>query len=260
MSRRAGNLLLPLVLPVVLLTLWWVRTAHSKTLYYPPLKDILRRFWSDWTGAQFSEQLIPSVERLAGGFAIAIVLGVALGTLMGLSSRARRDLRPATEYFRATPAVALVPLGFLLIGPGAKMEIALIAFGSMWPIVVATTDGVRGTDPMMLETGLAYGLTRRQRIRQIVLPSAMPPIIAGIRVAVQFAVGLMIIANFIGSDRGLGFYVLNAQTTFDIQGTWGGLVVIGLVGFAATVPVALAERRLLGWHRGWRASAKETGT
>jgi ABC-type nitrate/sulfonate/bicarbonate transport system permease component len=129
----------------------------------------------------------------------------------------------------------------------------------MWPIVVATTDGVRGTDPMMLETGLAYGLSPAQRVRQIVLPAALPPIIAGIRVAVQFAVGLMIIANFVGSDRGLGYYVFNAQTTFDIKGTWGGLVVIGLVGFAATVPVALAERRFLAWHRGWRASAQEAG-
>jgi sulfonate transport system permease protein len=253
---RIAAIALPVALPLVLLGLLWLRGSSGESVYFPSLDKIATRFWEDWTGEEFSHHLVPSVTSLAAGFALAIVFGVALGILMGLSSRARRDLRPLTEYFRATPSVALIPIAFLLIGPGTRMEVALIAFASAWPIVVATTDGVRGTEPMLLDTARAYGLSGRQRIRLIVLPAALPAVMAGIRVSLQFAVGLMIIANFMGSDRGLGFFVFNAQTSFDISGTWAGLVVIGLVGFAATIPVWLAERRLLGWHRGWRAATK----
>jgi ABC-type nitrate/sulfonate/bicarbonate transport system permease component len=255
--RRLNQAAIALVVPVVLVALWWVLSANSASPYFPPLQDLLRSFKDTWNGDALTTNVLPSVVRLFAGFAIAIVVGVSGGILLGLSPRARRDLRPVTEYFRATPVAALVPLALVLFGAGAKMEIILIAFASTWPILVATADGVRGADPLMLEMARVYGLSSRQRIRTITLPAALPQIMAGIRIATAIAVATMVIANMFGSSAGLGYFVVTAQQSFDIQGTWTGLFMIGLIGSVVTGLLLLAQRRLLAWHRGWRAAAKE---
>ncbi len=246
-----------LVLPLALIALWWWLTADSESIYFPPLGDILDRFVEIWFGEGFADDLVPSVLRLVVGYAIAIAIGVGAGIVLGLFARARRDLQPMTEFFRATPVAGLVPLALILLGPTAKMEVALIAFASVWPVLVATADGVRGTDPMRLETARVYGLSRAQQIRTITLPAALPQIFAGLRIGIALAVTVMVFANMFGQASGIGFFVIDTQQSFDVQGTWAGLIMIGLVGCAATLLLVLVQHYVLRWHRGWRASTKQ---
>jgi ABC-type nitrate/sulfonate/bicarbonate transport system permease component len=136
------------------------------------------------------------------------------------------------------------------------MEIALVAFGSCWPILLATVDGVRGVEPIMLETGRVYGLSKRQLIRMIILPAALPQIAAGVRIAIAYGIATMLIANMFGSSAGLGYFVVLAQQSFDVLSTWGGLVVIGLIGCALSGLYAFGQHHMLAWHRGWRKAGE----
>lgn len=259
MNPVGTRLLNSLALPVGLVALWWVVSSGSTSPYFPPLPEIVRGFGETWTAERLGRDLVPSLVALGLGFLAAVVGGVLGGILLGLSPRLRRDVRPVTEFLRATPVVALVPLGLVLLGPGTTMEIALIAFAGTWPILVATVDGVRAADPVALDTARVYGLSATRRLVHIVLPGAMPQIMAGVRIAVAAAIGTMVVANMLASSSGLGYLVIRAQQSFNILDTWSGLLMIGLVGCSVTGLVVLVERMALGWHRQWRALEQRTG-
>ncbi len=243
-----------LILPVGLFVAWWLATAHSTSVFYPPLEQILHRFRENWLFARDRRDLEPSVIHFVAGLAIAVVAGIGVGILLGLSRRARRNLSPITEFLRATPFAALVPVGLVLFGPGATMEISLIAFASWWPILLNTADGIRAVDPVLLDSARVYGASRRRRIFSVALPAAMPRVFAGIRIAVAIAIAATVIANMFASNAGLGFFVIDAQGRFDVRDTWTGVLIIGLLGLVANGLFLLVERRMLYWYRGWRAS------
>jgi ABC-type nitrate/sulfonate/bicarbonate transport system permease component len=257
--NRSLDLVLSVVLvPVLLISLWWFATARGGSPVFPPLSDIMTGFLDQWTFDAIQQDLLPSLVRFGIGFSIAVVLGVALGSMMGLSTRARRDISPVTEFLRATPMAALVPLAQLTFGATPGTEILLIAFAATWFVLIGAMDGVRGVDPLYREMARSYGLSRFQQIRVAVLPAALPQIGAGIRVALAVALGVMLIANMFGSTSGLGYFVVRAQARFDVVGMWAGLLMIGLLGLLVHLIYELVEHRVLRWHRGWRSTAKGT--
>jgi ABC-type nitrate/sulfonate/bicarbonate transport system permease component len=257
MTARLGQVGIRLALPALLLVLWWVLSADSDSPYWPPLSEILEAFRELWFFEHLSSDVLPSVWHLAAGFAIAAAIGIALGVLLGLSPRARRDAAPLTEFFRSMPIAALVPISLIVFGPGAQMEIALIAFGCCWPVLVSTADGVRSVEPTMLDTARVYGLSARQRMLRVTLPAALPQTFAGLRIALAIGVATMIISNMFGSGSGLGFFVINAQQTYAVRDMWAGIILIGLIGALASLVLVAIEHRLLRWHRGWRAASAE---
>ena len=250
--RKAGSPLVGLILPAVLLMMWWVLSRNSTSPYFPPLPKILAAFVDTWFFAHFHSDLAPSVLRLLGGLAIAIVLGAGAGLVIGNSARLRRDVMLVVEFFRAMPIAALVPLAFVFVGPGATMEIALIAFGSFWPVLIATMHGVMAVDPTMLETARVFRVSKTRRLFLIVLPAASPQIAAGIRIALAISIATMIVANLFGASNGLGNFVFLAQQSFDVLSTWAGLLMIGLIGLVLNGLYLLLQYRALAWHRGWR--------
>jgi sulfonate transport system permease protein len=257
MSVRIRRLAVELILPCLLVLAWWLGSADSTSPYFTPLSDNLKRFADTWFFERFASDALPSLTHFALGFAIAIVVGVLVGTLLGLSPRARRNLSPITEFFRAMPIAALVPAGLVILGPGSTMEVVLIAFGSCWPILVSTTDGVRGVDPVFLETARVYGLSPAQRIVRVIMPAAAPRIVAGLRIALAIALATMVISNMFSGAPGLGFFILDAERTFDTTGMWAGLILLGIVGYLLNVLFTSIESHALAWHRGWRASTLE---
>jgi sulfonate transport system permease protein len=246
-----------LLLPAVALAVWWVASADSTSPYFPPLEENLDRFFETWSSEAFATYALPSLGRFAAGFALAVAIGVAVGTALGLSARARRDVAPITEFCRALPVTALIPAALLVFGPGTVMEVGLIAFSSVWPVLLNTIDGVRGVDSTLLETGRAYRLSRGQRLRLIVLPAALPQIAAGVQVSLAIALSVMVIANMFGGADGLGQFILEAQRTFDVPQMWAGILLLGLIGYVMTRLLDAVEGRVLGWHRGLRAASRE---
>lgn len=251
--RMVRPLLVGATLPVLIILLWWVTSVSSASMFFPPLPHVLTTLREQWFGVQFSTDVLPSLRRFTLGFGIAVVVGVGVGMLLGLLPRLRMAAFPETEFFRATPVAALIPAGLVIIGPGAPMEVALIAFGSMWPILVNTIDGVRSVDPTHVGVARIYGLGYWSRIRRIVVPEAAPQIFVGIEVALPIGLATMVVANMVGASNGIGYSVISDQQSFNIVGTWSGLLLIGLIGITVNVAFVLVRRRILAWHRGWRA-------
>jgi ABC-type nitrate/sulfonate/bicarbonate transport system permease component len=247
-----GRLLLQLVVPAALVALWWVTSAASSSYVYPPLADVLTSLREVWLAERIGSDVVPSLGRFAAGYVLAVTGGIGLGLLIGSSPSLRRATQPVTELVRAIPPPLLLPLAIVTIGIGNDSKIAVIALGSVWPVLLNTVDGVRSVDRELLDAARAFRLDRRHRITHVVVPSASPRIAVGMRTALAVALILMVISEMQGSTNGLGFRVLDAQRSFDSAGTYAGVLVIGGIGLVVNLAFLAVERRVLRWHRGAR--------
>ncbi|MFD0251291.1 ABC transporter permease [Streptomyces sp. NPDC127113] len=258
MRRVLSRLVLALALPLVLVAVWWVSSAGSQDVYWPPLRTVLESFPEVWTGERWRGDVLPSVLRLAAGYALAAVVGVAVGTLVGSHRRVRAVCEPVLEFLRAVPPPVLVPVIMLFAGIGDTMKIVVIAAGCVWPVLLNTVEGVRAVDAVMAETARCYGVTGVARLRHVVLPAASPQIFAGLRQALSIGIILMVISEMFAASNGLGFTIVQFQRSFAIPGMWTGILLLGLLGFVLSVLFQLVERRALGWYHGLRAAARRS--
>lgn len=254
MKRKVAGFLVEVWLPVALLVTWWITSASSVSPFFPPLRTISETFADTWFSAQFVADAVPSLLRFMAALLGATVLGIGLGTLLGLSGTLRLALQPILDFFRALPTTALLPIAILVLGVGDTMKVFVIAFGALWPILLNTIDGVRGVDSMLHDVAKVYGLTRSQWLFRVVLPSASPQIFVGARVSLAIGLVLMVVSEMVASTNGLGHFVLLSQQTFAIPQMWSGVILLGLIGYATNLLFVLIERRVLAWHAGSRAS------
>jgi ABC-type nitrate/sulfonate/bicarbonate transport system permease component len=253
--RRAG---LVLALPAVLFVVWFVATDGSENFYLPPLRRILTAFADTWTPARLRADVVPSVARLAVGYLLAVLLGVGLGVLIGEHRRLRATLEPVLEFFRAVPPPVLVPVIVLFAGIGDGMKVIVIVSGCVWPILLNTVEGVRAVDQVLIDTARSYGVTGLTRLRRLVLPSAGPQIVTGMRQALSIAIILMVISEMFAASNGLGFTIVQFQRSFAIPEMWSGIILLGLLGFLLSELFRLAERRVLAWYYGLREAQRRS--
>ncbi len=256
LTRTLTKVALRLWLPVLLVVVWWIGSANSQSIYFPPLQDIMTTFRQDWLFARFGSDLAPSLTRFALGFLIASVGGIVIGTLLGLNPRAKRATEPIIQFLRAIPPPALLPVALLFFGISSKMNVAIIVIGAIWPTLLNTADGVRSVDPQLGDFSRSYRLSFSERLFRVTLPSASPQIFAGLRTTLQLSIVLIVVSEMIGAVNGVGFYVLNAQQTFAIRQTWAGTIVLGLLGYVSTLIFLQVEKRALTWQRGMQHSAE----
>ncbi len=241
--------------PVALLAGWQLWTAHAGSQFFPRLSTILVEFRDLWLFSQFDDHVVPSLTRIALGFGIAVVAGIALGIPIGLSRWARVAAMPHIEYWRAIPPPALLPITIILLHSiGNVQKVSFIAFFCLFPVLLNTIDGVRGIDPTLIDTARSYGVRRLERIRRIVLPAALPQIAAGMRNSLSLAVIMMVLAEYFSSTSGVGYVLLISKNTFEMAPMWAAILLIGVLGYLLNVLFILGERRVLAWHRGWRAA------
>jgi ABC-type nitrate/sulfonate/bicarbonate transport system permease component len=247
--KRLGAVLEVLV-PLALLALWAVWSANTDTFYYPPLTEILETFMDTWVFERVTSDVIPSLLRLSAGYAIAVVVAIAVGIPLGLNATARRAASPIVEFLRAIPPPALLPLAIVVIGVGNLMKVMIIAFVCLWPVLLNTVDGIRGIDPTLNDTTRSYGVRGLTRLRLVTLPAAAPQIFAGMRTSLSLAVILMVISEMVASTNGIGFFVLQSQRSFAIPEMWSGILLLGILGYVLNLIFMAVERRVLAWHRG----------
>lgn len=245
-----------LALPAVLVAVWWVTSEGSGSLYFPPLRTILRVLPETWlaggTDSRLVADVLPSLGRLTAGYALAAVAGVTTGVLIGRRPWLRALVEPVIEMFRAVPPPVVVPVLVALAGIDDTMKVLVIVFGCIWPIMLNTVEGVRALDPVADETCRCYGVRGLSRLRLLVLPAAAPQIVTGLRQSLSIAVILMVISEMMVSTNGLGFTVVQFQRTFALPEMWTGIIVLGLVGVALSLLFRVAEARMLGWYEGRR--------
>lgn len=251
-----------LALPTVLFITWWVFSAYSTNVYFPSLRRILGVFPATWFEGGWNSRIVvdgfSSVWRLAVGFSLATLLALTLGTLIGLSSRARAYCEPTLELFRAIPAPVLVPVISLFAGIGDEMKIFVIMLGCLWPILLNTVEGVRAVDTVMIETAKSYHLKTFRRIQKLILPAASPQIIAGMRQGLSVGIILMVISEMFAATSGLGFTVVQFQRNFALPEMWTGIIVLGMLGLVASLLFQVFENRTLRWYNGMRQASRDS--
>ncbi len=250
------RLLMALGLPAVLVAVWWVTSEDSASFYFPPLREILDTFGPTWFEGRITDDVLPSLTRLLSGYALALLLGVVLGVLIGSSANLRAYAEPVLEFFRAIPPPVMVPILMLFLGIGTTMKVVVIGIGALWPILLNTVEGVRGIDPLLRDTSRSYGLRPWTHLRTVVLRGASPQIVTGARQALSVAVILMVISEMFAANNGLGFTIVQFQRSFALPEMWTGILLLGLVGVLLSLIFRAVEHFVLAWYRGQRQSQR----
>ncbi len=204
--RRVGDVVLAVVSVVAALVVWELvtRTGIISETDLPAASTTVDKLWSLAQTSQFWTSFVQTVRGWALGLVLATVLAVPLGIFLGTSEFALRALRVPIEFLRPIPSAALIPLLFLTLGTTLQSEIFLATFGAFWPLLVQTIYGVRDVDPLALDTGRSFGVGRFERLYRITLPSAVPYILTGFRIASQVSLILAFTAELFMGIPGLG--------------------------------------------------------
>jgi sulfonate transport system permease protein len=251
--RIAGRVATRAWLFVALFLVWWFWSSGSKSLYFPPLSQILKALWSQWVTGPARAELATSLEHLLVGYVIAGLAGIGIGALLWSLRYLRDATSPYLYFLYVLPAPVLVPAAMTLFGIGFTMKVVLIAFAAVWPTLLNTLDGMRGVDQVKLDTARVLGMSPAGRVFRVVLPAAAPQIVAGLRNSLQVAIILMVVSEWEASTDGIGFYIVNAQQSFEYVYMWSGIIVLAIIGIVANLLFVAAENRVLHWHYGARA-------
>jgi ABC-type nitrate/sulfonate/bicarbonate transport system permease component len=246
-------------LVAAVVVLWELVTRAVDETYFPPPTKIIDALHELWFSGPASHVFLTdkavddfstSLTHLFVGWALAGAAGVLAGAAIGRSRVLYDLLNPVLEFLRAIPPPTLVPFFIIVFQLGTTMQVVTIAFGVVWPVLLNTCDGVRTVDPLQLETARVFGVGRLRRLLTVTLPAASPKIFAGLRVALSFALILMVISELFGSTAGIGSELIGAQRSFELPRMWAGIVMLGLLGLMLNAVFMLLERRLLSWHTG----------
>jgi ABC-type nitrate/sulfonate/bicarbonate transport system permease component len=268
--KRFTGFALRWVVFVVAVVVWQLAAASAENVFFPTPWQIAlkaRDVWFTTTSGGFGlsdavfDDMLPSIGRVLGGWALAAVLGISIGTALGRSRTGMQYVGSLFAFFRTLPSPALVPVFILLFGIDNPMKLALIVFGAIWPILLNTVDGVRSVDPVKTETARSFGTPRSQWVAMVVLPAALPKIFAGLRLSLAISVILMVVSEMVGVTNGIGFQLTYAQSQFDALTMWVWIVLLGIIGYGLNVALLAVERRALRWQptRGAQAAAKAGG-
>lgn len=194
-----------------------------------------------------------SLYRVLVGFLLGAIIAIPHGILIAWSRTAEDITNPLVELFRPIPAVALIPVAILWFGIGDVSKIMIIAFACYFPIILNTISGVREVDVNLLKVARLFGANRVQTLTKIILPSAFPSIMTGLRISVAVALILLIVTEMIGARSGLGFMIIDAEYTFKTERMYAGILTIGVIGFLLNELMVLIERRFTRWKREMRS-------
>ncbi len=239
-----------LAFAVCLVLLWHAVVAARlvSPVFLPAPARVFDELCVQIRDASLLEPLAATTWRMALGWALASAVGIALGGLVGASRSARTYLSPMLEFMRPLPASAIIPVAVLFLGLSDRMSIAVIAFGSIWPVLLATVQGFASTEAQLIELASALCMRPAAVLRKIVLPGAVPDIMAGMRVSLAIALILAVVTEMQASQIGLGQNILLAQRSYRSAELYAGILVLGVLGFVLNQGLALVEARLLRWR------------
>lgn len=236
-------------LPLVLLIIWWFASANSTSPFFPPLQVILTETYEQWIiGDATSTHLAVSLKNLFAGFVWGSLMGWIGGSLLARLPMVRNAANPLIYFLYVLPSPALLPAMIALFGIGDMRQIALIAFGSTWPTLLNTLDGMRGVDEVKIDTARALSLGGIRTYFSVTLRGASPQIAAGLRASLQVSIILMVVSEMVAARSGIGYFILQAQTVFATVTMWSGILVLAVVGTVLNYIFIYIERIVLRWH------------
>ncbi|HWN91681.1 MAG TPA: ABC transporter permease [Verrucomicrobiae bacterium] len=259
---RPAAVLLRVCSLLLFFALWWsvsLLNAHVLKVFNPVLlpapDEVLRAGIKMAASGELLRHITASLSRVLWGFGIAAVLGVVVGTALGRSRVLEHLVEPTLEMLRPIPPLAFLPMMVLWFGIGESSKVAFIAYAAFFPVFTTTVEGIKYVDPVLIRAASSLGATERQIFWHVVLPAATPNIITGLRLAFGLSFFVIVAAEFIAADSGLGFLINDARTFFLVANMLLGAAVIGIIGVAANVLLRKLEARLLRWRAESRGQA-----
>ncbi len=246
MTKRWPGFLL-----IAMLLVAWEFCSVAKLIdpvSFPQVSLIFVAWFKGLAGGGLLVELLPSLGRIFAGFALAVVVAVPLGLLMGSISFVYQLLEPITEFIRPIPTAAYIPVAILLLGIGNEMKIFVVFLACLFPVLLNTYGGVRGVDPVLVDTGRTFGISRLRALRQIVFPAVLPNILTGMRISLGIALIVSIVAEMITGNSGIGYYILDMQRTFRVPEMFAGIFTLGVLGFLINFGFLEIEHHLLRWR------------
>jgi len=255
-SYRGGRLLLqPMVTvswltAVAVIALWAAVTLTGRVdpLFLPDPVAVLRAIWDLSVHGTLLADIGVSLLRILAGWALGTLAGLFVGTLMGVSSVARSVGTPLIGTLFPIPKIAMLPLFILWFGIGEPSKVATIALGVFFPTAISTTSGIENVGRQLVRMGLSFNLPVRSIIFKVLLPGALPAILAGFRISSALALILLVSAEMIGAEHGIGAFVLQAGSLMQTDQLLAGVVVLSVLGFLISLIVSIVERRVLKWR------------
>ena len=221
--------------------------------YLPYVTDVFVRLFEELRDLAFWRRLGLTMTSWAIGLTVAALAAVVLGAVVGMVPFLRRATHTMVEFLRPIPSVALIPLAVLMFGLQMRAALVIIVYASFWQVFVQVIYGVADIDTVARDTARSFGLTRRERLRYLVLPTALPYLMTGLRLAASVALILAITAEMVIGNPGLGRMIELSRSAGDAAGLYGLVVVTGILGLAVNIVFRFIERRSLTWHQSVRA-------
>jgi sulfonate transport system permease protein len=245
---RVRRLIEPLIGIAVVLIAWEIagRTAANATLVPPPAK-----VWAafiDMQGGDLPRDIGASLLHLAVGYTLGAATGLLLALIAGSSRWCAAVIDPFAEFLRPISPIAWIPIAILLFGVGRGVPVFLIFYASLFPIFVGALDGIRRVDPALINVARSLGASRRMVVAQVIIPAALPSIVAGARLSLGVAWMALVAGEIVGGDAGIGWRILWYQEFFQMDHVLAAIVIVGALGLLADTLLRILQRRLLRWH------------
>ncbi|WP_431511053.1 ABC transporter permease [Variovorax sp. DAIF25] len=241
---------LPAIGPVVLFIVWdlVVRLGFIKPILLPSPADTVAALITGLAGGPLLLDFAVTVWRTVQAFAIAAVVGMPLGVLLGSNERAYRSVEFLIDFFRSTPSSALIPLFLLIFGVSDINKVAIAAFGALLIVVFNSAYGVINARKQRVMAARVMGASRWQIFKDVLVWESLQPSFVGLRSAVSMALVIVIVAEmFIGSDNGLGHRIIDAQQVLNVKSMYAAILAAGALGYVLNILFLVAERRIVHW-------------
>jgi ABC-type nitrate/sulfonate/bicarbonate transport system permease component len=234
----------------IAIVLWefCARVLVANNLFFTPLSDIAVRSVELWSTGELQNHIYVSFIEFAGGFALAVAIGILLGVVLAEFPLVRGLVDPWVSMLYATPIIALGPLFILWLGIGVISKSSIVFLVAVFPILINTVSGLTTTDKVFIEVAESFGANAWQIYVKVRMPAALPFIIAGLRLGVARALVGVVVAELFGARAGLGFLILNSAQSFDTAGVFVGVIILAIAGVLSVELLKWLEFKLAPWR------------
>jgi NitT/TauT family transport system permease protein len=239
------------LLSLVIVGLVWEIAGRSGRwpLILAPISDIWIKFLQLAATGELMRHVLVSLNEFFVGFAIAAVLGILLGIAIASSETVKDFVDPWVSAIYATPTVALAPLFIFMFGIDAPSKMAVVFLLAIFPVVINTATGIRSTDQVYIEAARSFSASRAQIFTKVLIPSALPFIVAGLRLGIGRGLVCVVVGEFIGARAGLGYLIFRSSQAFQIDAMWAGVFLLAGTGVVAVIVLQKIERRMAPWRQ-----------
>ena len=237
-----------LILPIILIIIWYLicdvfQLVPSYT--FPRPVDVANSFVKLTVSGQLFRDIFDTLYKVLFGMLLASTVGITLGIILGWFKRLETLCRLVISILRPIPPIAWIPFSIIWFGIGVGPAVFIIFMGCVFPILISTIDGVHRTDSVLIEAAESFGASTSQMLTEVVIPSSLPYIVSGLKVAIGIALMCTISGEMIGSSSGIGYMILTSTNLFDTGSTVVGMLVIGIIGIIFDYIFSKIQERIL---------------